>query len=101
MRTVSKSAIEAAIHAWAPGVIITSLSVKEYKGWAFTSFVLEEDEPDGRVRVQEWEAKFFPTGVGGWRLTEPELQSERFWSWDDCHVCGGPSRLGVACQNCC
>ena len=95
MRTTSEEAIKAAIYAWAPGVVVTSLSVKEYEGWAFASFVLEEDEPDERVRVQEWEAKFRPLEKGV-RLREPELQREEFWSHDDCHLCGGPSRLGVA-----
>lgn len=99
MRTFTQKAIEAAIYAWAPGAVVTSLSVKEYEGWAFAEFATEEDEPDGRVRVQEWEAKFFPV-KGGVRLTEPELQREEFWSHNDCHVCGGPSYLGIACQNC-
>jgi hypothetical protein len=100
MRTSVKAAIEAAIiKAWGPGLIVTSLSVKEYEGWAWGEFSIEEDESDGRVRIQNWEAKFFPV-EGGFRLAEPELQDESF-SWDDCHVCGGPSRLGIACQNCC
>ena len=77
MRTMSKEAIEAAIYAWAPGVTITSLSVKEYEGWAFASFTIKEDAPGGRIRIQEWEAKFLPLEKGV-RLREPELQKEEF-----------------------
>ena len=103
MRTVSKSAIEAAIHAWAPGVVLTSLSFKEKGGWIFASFSIEEEEFGLLLRLQEWEAKFhpLPDQEGEFRLCEPELQKEEFCSYDSCHICGGPSSLGVACQNCC